>query len=52
MRMYNEEEIRRQAYQIYLSRQRFNIPGDAESDWDEARQIVSYINLYVGENNE
>jgi hypothetical protein len=33
---YTEDEIRREAYQIYLRRSRLGIPGDQKSDWYEA----------------
>ena len=35
---YSEEQIRKRAYQIYLSRLREDVPGDAISDWVRAEQ--------------
>ena len=33
-----EEQVRQRAYEIYLSRQREDAPGDAASDWLRAEQ--------------
>ncbi len=33
-----EEQIRQRAYQIFLSRQREDVPGDPVSDWVRAEQ--------------
>ncbi len=39
---YTEEQIRKRAYQIYLSRLREDVPGDPVSDWVRAEQELRY----------
>jgi hypothetical protein len=36
------EQIRKRAYQIYLSRVREDVPGDPVSDWVRAEQELRY----------
>ena len=35
---FSEEQVRKRAYQIFLSRQREGVPGDPISDWVRAEQ--------------
>jgi len=35
---YTEQQIRQRAYEIFLSRQREDVPGDPVSDWVRAEQ--------------
>jgi hypothetical protein len=35
---YTDEQIRHRAYEIFLSRQREEVPGDPVSDWVRAEQ--------------
>ena len=38
--IYTDEDIRREAYIIYLNRQRTDCPGDERGDWVEAEYRI------------